>query len=394
MSPLKIGLLWHSANSDNLGVGALTLGHIALIERAAAAAGHAVQFEILQWADPRPVYVTGKAIAMRPLRLADFARPRAGFVGMVRGLDLVLDIGGGDSFSDIYGPARIAKMIAAQNLVRLAGVPLIMSPQTIGPFKSPLIRRAALSVLRSADLVATRDRPSIDCMRDMGFDGDIIRASDVALALPYETPAPRDGGKIRVGVNVSGLLMNGGHSQDNQFSLSCDYRAVTRRLAAHFAGMPDVELHLVGHVISDTQETEDDWRACEALARQDPGAIVAPKFSDPIAAKTYIAGMDFFIGARMHACIAALSSGTPVAPLAYSRKFAGLFGGIGYHASADCRALSSDAVFEAVIDAFAQRQRLGEAARAATAKGLALLGDYEHALSGFMIGLRQERACA
>ena len=35
--------------------------------------------------------------------------------------------------------------------------------------------------------------------------------------------------------------------------------------------------------------------------------------------------MNFFIGSRMHATIAAFSSNVPVFPLAYSRKFNGLF---------------------------------------------------------------------
>ena len=40
-----------------------------------------------------------------------------------------------------------------------------------------------------------------------------------------------------------------------------------------------------------------------------PGTVLAPRFSTPSEAKTYIAGLDFFMGARMHACIAAFSSG-------------------------------------------------------------------------------------
>jgi polysaccharide pyruvyl transferase WcaK-like protein len=47
-------------------------------------------------------------------------------------------------------------------------------------------------------------------------------------------------------------------------------------------------------------------------------------------AKSYISGMDLFIGARMHATIAAISSGVPVIPFSYSRKFEGLFSSLGY----------------------------------------------------------------
>lgn len=38
-----------------------------------------------------------------------------------------------------------------------------------------------------------------------------------------------------------------------------------------------------------------------------------------------MASLDMFMGARMHACIGAFSSGVPTLLLAYSRKFSGLF---------------------------------------------------------------------
>ena len=40
--------------------------------------------------------------------------------------------------------------------------------------------------------------------------------------------------------------------------------------------------------------------------------------------------MDIFIGARMHATVAAFSSGVATIPTAYSRKFAGLYSNLGY----------------------------------------------------------------
>ena len=40
--------------------------------------------------------------------------------------------------------------------------------------------------------------------------------------------------------------------------------------------------------------------------------------------------MDFFAGARMHSTIAAFSTGVPVVPIAYSRKFTGLYHSLGY----------------------------------------------------------------
>ena len=55
---LTIGLLWHSAVSDNLGVGALTVSQIAIVEKVAAQIGVGVRFVILGWRDPRPGWVS------------------------------------------------------------------------------------------------------------------------------------------------------------------------------------------------------------------------------------------------------------------------------------------------------------------------------------------------
>jgi polysaccharide pyruvyl transferase WcaK-like protein len=64
---------------------------------------------------------------------------------------------------------------------------------------------------------------------------------------------------------------------------------------------------------------------CKAIQREIPECSVAPFFYTPTEAKSYVSGLDMLIGARMHCCIAAYSSGVPVYPLAYSRKFRGLF---------------------------------------------------------------------
>lgn len=60
----------------------------------------------------------------------------------------------------------------------------------------------------------------------------------------------------------------------------------------------------------------------------------------------------------MHACIAAFSSGVPVLPIAYSRKFAGLFGSLGYDQLADCKKQDADEILDAVVEAYQQRKKL------------------------------------
>jgi colanic acid/amylovoran biosynthesis protein len=383
-SPLTIGLLWHSATSDNLGVGALTVAQIAIVEALAAARGLPVRFVILGWRDPRPAYVAQDNVTRADLRTRDLVRP-GGLWQAVRGCDLVLDISAGDSFSDIYGGKRFLKNIASKAVVLAAGRPLILSPQTIGPFKAPWAKRLAFSMMRRATARFARDQISIDILRQAGFRAPVELASDVALKLPFDRPAPRTDGLTRVGLNVSGLLMNGGYTGQNMFGLTADYPALIRRLIAIFAAREGCELHLIAHVISDRFAVEDDYRACKALAEEATDRVVlAPRFESPSAAKSYIAGMDFFMGARMHACIAALSAGVPVVPMAYSRKFAGLFGALGYNHTVDCTAESTEAIEGRIMIAFEARARLAEEVQTALTLGLERLAAYETMLGAAM----------
>lgn len=376
---VRIGLLWHSMTSDNLGVGALTLANIALVKRAARSAGVHPHFVVLGWADKKSPYAVTENLEIVGLRLKDFVSPY-GLYGSARRCDLVLDIGAGDSFTDIYGLKRFGTLLASKLLVLAAGRPLVFSPQTIGPFRRAWVRRAALATMNRATAVATRDDLSTAFLREIGFCQPIIEASDVALHLPFMPPERPAGDAVRVGVNVSGLLFNGGYTRDNMFGLRASYPELTRAMLRYFLER-GCEVHLVPHVISDSIGVEDDYRVSAQLAKEFGDVTVAPKFQDPIAAKSYIAGMDFFVGARMHACIAAFSTGVPVVPVAYSRKFAGLFGTLGYDTLVDCLVDTTDEAMSKLDEAFRDRLALRQSTSASLARGLDRLQVYEAMLA-------------
>lgn len=383
---LKIALIFHLAKNDNLGVGALTVSDVEILRMLAKRHGLAIHITVIDGDDPRPPCVSGPdvtVLAMRPIR-----NPLS-FYRIARANDLVVDIGGGDSFADIYGGSRFAKMMLMKYLVHLAGRPLVLAPQTIGPFKSRIRQFIAAQTIRFSAIVATRDAMSTKAARAMGIKRPIIEASDVALRLPYTAAPARTEGPVRVGINISGLLMSGGYTRNNMFGLQMDYRQLVRDIITRFRAHPDgCEIHLVPHVIaydrSDAGSVEDDYQASLDIAKDFPGVIVAPAFATPSEAKSYIAGLDFFMGARMHACIGAFSSGVPVVPMAYSRKFAGLFGTIGYDHTVDCTTQSADIILEQIFTAYKNRAALAAEARVALTRGQEKLALYEDALGTLM----------
>ncbi|RKD90769.1 polysaccharide pyruvyl transferase family protein [Mangrovibacterium diazotrophicum] len=241
------------------------------------------------------------------------------------GLDFIIDIGEGDSFSDIYGNERFNRILNSKSFFTLLGKKQLLLPQTIGPFNDSGHEKKAFKVMKKLDYIFCRDKTSFDYTFAHLPQQNIFEMVDVAFFLPY-TKKKLSHEKINVGINISGLLWNGGYTQSNQFNLKVDYQQLIKAVLSYFESIENVQIHLIPHVVPDDFPLEDDHKvAMEIKNTISPNAIVAPRFATPIEAKSYISGLDFFTGARMHACIAAFSATVPVFPMAYSRKFNGLF---------------------------------------------------------------------
>jgi polysaccharide pyruvyl transferase WcaK-like protein len=329
-APIAIGLLWHSASSGNLGVGALTVGNIALARQVAAELGLEPRFLIIGMRDGQAAYIDDPAVETFVVTGRSLVSP-TGYLAALGQVDCVLDIGAGDSFADIYGGKRFTYLWLSKMMAIARGVPLLLSPQTIGPFTKQPYRGLAASTMERAQAVVARDTKSLAVAKEIAPSARTLLAVDVAFALPFEDrSAERNGAKLRVGINASGLLFTQAETGRNRFGLSYDYAKLTRRLLGELTARDDVEVHLITHVASPIPD-DDDGALADRLATEFPSVIRVPTFAGPSEAKSYISSLDFLVAARMHACIAAFSSGVPVVPVSYSRKFSGLFGMLGYH---------------------------------------------------------------
>jgi len=241
--------------------------------------------------------------------------------------DIFLDNGWGDSFSDIYGQARFDSVFRHYRYALTTGKPLILLPQTIGPFASKKSCIKAREMLSYAHAVYARDPLSAACAQQLLPSCGVFESIDVAMFMPYSQAMRSNGVNLRIAINPSGLLWNGGYTGGNQFNLKDDYQSLIRTIIPHLLAKEGVKVELIGHDIQgpNAGNTFDDYYVCKLLQREFPECTVGPFFYSPVEAKSYISGFDLLLGSRMHACIAAYSSGVPIFPMAYSRKFKGLF---------------------------------------------------------------------
>lgn len=275
--------------------------------------------------------------------------------------DYILDLGQGDSFADIYGELRFKLIDRIHCIARKYHKPYCLLPQTIGPFKNDRIRKKAIKSIEKARLCMARDKQSYDYMlENVPQQKNVAEYIDVAFFLPYETIS-QDKNYIHVGINISALLWHGGYTRNNQFGLKCEYQSLVEQLINHFLNQPNVKVHLIPHVVGSERSIENDYAVSYDLWREYNNAnlILAPLALGPIEIKSYIAGMDFFMGARMHATIGAFSAGVPVVPMAYSRKFNGLFiDTLSYHHIADMKTMDNDDIIQIIQEAYDNRDSL------------------------------------
>ena len=152
---------------------------------------------------------------------------------------------------------------------------------------------------------------------------------------------------------------------------------------------PSLQVHLIPHATNRENPVDDDGVVADRLAREFPNAIRVPDFADPTRAKSYISGLDLLVAGRMHACIAAFSTGVPVVPVAYSRKFTGLFGLLDYDMMIPVKGMDEDAAVACVMQALGSRLQLAAAEVEGLAKVETLLAGYRATLSGLFASVSQ-----
>ena len=191
---IRVLALWADQHSANLGVRALAAGTGEIARRAWGAE------TIVEYQDFAGTQ-TGVGFGPRDV-LRDFGRRSGAIKRHLHDFDVVFDTGAGDSFADIYGLKRIVNMFYVQRATWVARKPLVLGPQTIGPFETRFGRMAASRVLHKADQVFARDSESFEfSAASLGQRPDAT-ATDVVFAL--KAPAAAD--DYDVLLNVSGLL--------------------------------------------------------------------------------------------------------------------------------------------------------------------------------------------
>lgn len=290
------------------------------------------------------------------------------WIGTVRSSQCVMDIRGGDSFSDIYGLARLVEGNLAAGTALLLGRPLVLLPQTYGPFKGRLARWMAERLVRRAALVFARDKASLVIAETLRGGGCEL-SPDVAFSMPRCEPGGirffPSGFEVRPGryiaINVNGLMFNGGYTRQNMFGLKMDYARFSERLVRELLRRCDLPILLLPHTYAEPGDVESDNEAGQRLRAtlseaEQSRVFCLESVHGPEELKWILGNSDFVVAGRMHACVGALSTGVPAVGIAYSMKFRGVFETVGMGQwVVEARTVTEDEALQHCLSLFERR---------------------------------------
>ncbi len=242
--------------------------------------------------------------------------------------NLVVDLSG-DMLTEDYGLHVAYSHYLPLLLAWAIGVPYMICAQSIGKFK--FSRWLALLLLNHAAKVTVREPVTDDYLREIGFSGHSLTA-DLAIGMEPAPPGrvasiiAEEGlpfSKSCLGVSMSSLL-DSHYSRLNDRSRKISFESLLSQTLDDVSERRGLTPVFFSHVTGPSKSKDDRLISRKIADNMQTHCHVIQGDYRPEELKGLIGKCKCFVGARMHANIAALSSNVPVVALSYSQKAPGI----------------------------------------------------------------------
>lgn len=243
--------------------------------------------------------------------------------------DVVVDLSG-DMLTDDYGPHVAWSHYIPILHALILGRPVFICAQSIGPFR--WTGWIAKRLFNRAAVITVRDRISLDHLKTIGVREEHVRlTADMAFLLEASSSVRADeilttenitlAERPLVGVSVSRILETL-YNRENGEQLP--FTNMMACVLDDFASRHQVDLLFIPHVTGPSRDKDDRRIGAEVAKKMTLAPHLVQGDYRPEELKSLIQRCDLFVGARMHANIAALCTGVPVIALSYSHKTLGI----------------------------------------------------------------------
>ena len=239
--------------------------------------------------------------------------------------DVVISIGG-DNYTEDYGADSLNMFLSLNRYIKTRGKKVLIWGASVGPFTEVGKQLGVLENLRAIDGIFVRENETLYGLQSMGLT-NLTRVSDPAFNLPVEEVELPDFIAHRkvtnVGFNVSPLLKR--YTKDK--NAPDVFQEETIKFLTKLLTNDGVNVILLPHVVDHKKGETDDLYYLESIYKVLPfkERIFLPRENyNSEQLKFIISKCDFYLGARTHSTIAALSMKVPTVSIGYSAKARGI----------------------------------------------------------------------
>lgn len=234
----------------------------------------------------------------------------------------VLSIGG-DNYSLDYGIPQLFTDL--DDIVIEKKKPLVIWGASVGPFdKIPSYQIFMRDHLQKITGIFARESITIDYLKKIGIEKNVFAVADPAFLLDPQKPATSNVAlgfnDDAIGINLSPLMARYVTNGD-----TLKWIKKSAEIVSTIAKNTDRQICLIPHV---TSPHDNDYVFLEKVVKNldnpIPELVLIPPTYNAAETKWIIGQMKFFVGARTHATIAALSMEVPTLSLGYSVKAEGI----------------------------------------------------------------------
>ena len=277
--------------------------------------------------------------------------------------DIIVDLSG-DSFSDSKGGISTINSFGILIGILLKK-PIIFFSQSIGPFKNWTLPLAKFC-LNKADLVIVREEITKNYLEKIGIISPIYLTADCAFVLePISYESVEDillkenidtTKKPIIGISANAMLDDEENNYASLMAQIIDY-IIERK--------PNAQVVFVPHVVSMREDGVGDDRVIDEkiykMTKNKENVDLIKGDYSPEELKEIIGLCDIFIGGRMHANIAAVSSYVPTMAMAWSHKYYGIMRALGQEKYiCDFRTMNFDELKSKINDLWNNKEKIRE----------------------------------
>jgi len=224
----------------------------------------------------------------------------------------IVDISG-YIYGDPFGIKSVRRLGDWARRWASAGIPLVLLPQSIGPFARDQDQEEMRRALANVRLVVARDHHSEDTVREIGSSCEIQRAPDLAIESARTLAALTAGPDAQRSSRPYALVLPNRQVLRKLSVTEAEYVRVLERAAARCAS-EGLDVLVAAHA----QGSDDEL--CAAVAGRVPGARVL-EVRSAAAMVNVVRDAQIVISSRYHGLVAAFANGVPAIAVGWASKY-------------------------------------------------------------------------